>query len=78
MKVRVNASEIIIFGIRKNNEFSKVKLQDIYDNLGGDLFVNFNLMNFERDLFKGYYLKEEVKIMVTKVEWVYEKYYLKK
>jgi hypothetical protein len=46
--------------------------------LGGDLFVNFNLMNFERDLFKGYYLKEEVKIMVTKVEWVYEKYYLKK
>lgn len=34
--------------------------------------------HFERDLFKGYYLKEEIKIMVTEVEWVYEKYYKNK
>jgi hypothetical protein len=30
------------------------------------------------DLLKGYYLKEEIKIMVTEVEWVYEKYYKNK
>ncbi len=36
MKVKVNASEIIIFGIKKK-EFSKFNLQDIYGNEGGGL-----------------------------------------